>query len=509
MSSKPKKDLTTGKSAAFRHSAEKTDKTYSSAANGIRRKAICADSRIFLPVSDSADRFFSKISDFLIKIASKKASAVLFFLFVFCAVSLNNFICGFNPFTLHPEVAGGTYQFYICDYSCGFVSRVLVGAVITRFTDAVTVELIGLITSAANILSLVLVSFFIGLGMKYSVVKRNFTCFAICMSALACPFVSVWCSAYYGLLDVFLLICFLLAAFSSDSSLRMVVPAVMCALGLCIQFSFMFQFAPAVLCVLFFYIFYKRDNKKSVVTAAGFAFAAVVTAGLFIWFAFFANSHLKCTADEYDALMLSRLVVPDFVKEQIEERYRAIISAGSYTVSERQKIRDLLYAESSYFKDYFHHYIFSSGDVFLSEDNNAYPGFITFFKANLVKNARYRDTPAMIRELLLTSPFIVYSLFNSGKNIHFSKGIKKLPFIAVFAASLQIIPSLIISTDTFRFVTPAVISALYMNFVTEYNLPHLRKKRPKHRGFFRGVMGIFIVVLWLISVIIIRKYNLA
>lgn len=476
---------------------KKTSVDKISPAETIKRTAKKADEKIWMPVSDAVDAFFTKISGGLCRIAGKKYGILLFIVFSFAVIAVNNYACGLDPFKLSHHVAEGTYQYYLCDYSCGFVSRVLIGAIVTHFTNSVSVELISAITSAADILTLVLNAVLIGVGIRYALKKRNNICFFLCLSALACPFISVWCSTNYGLLDVFLFLCFLLAAFFANTRLRIILPALFCALGMCIHYCFMFEFAPAILCVLFFGAFYSEKGKKSY--AAGFAFAAIVSAGLFIWFAVFANNYVKCTADEFNAMMYARFVIPDSLKEQLEPYYQLAVSGGSFTADEKQAIKDYLYRENAIYTEYFDHYIFR---VF---DNTSASDMTGFFANQFAYNERYRKWSETFMYLLLTGPFILYSLIASGKNLGRTKGRKKLPFLAVLAASLQIIPALILSVDTIRFVTSAVISVLYMNYVTEYAVSQPTKEKGRHRGLLRTMMFLFLLVLWGASVVFFRS----
>lgn len=102
------------------------------------------------------------------------------------------------------------YQFYLCDYSVGFCSRLLIGAVITHFTDAVSESLMNLIINISVYSTLAIECCASGVIM-WTAMKRGSLLGVLFPLLFICnPLTVEFNMGMLGLLDVYLLLLFLI-----------------------------------------------------------------------------------------------------------------------------------------------------------------------------------------------------------------------------------------------------------------------------------------------------------
>lgn len=396
-------------------------------------------------------QFSGKISDFMRGLAEKKCSFPLFAVCFFLCYFLFNLLSGYNFLSLSHCPDFRTYQFYISDFSCGFVSRVLVGAVITHFTDRVSLELMAKICSWAVITALAMQSVIGAQALRISLKKKSrLGIFASLVFALS-PLTSSWITQVYGTIDVFVLIIFLIFIILLPSGISVVLAPAICLAAMTTHEAFMCQFAPAIVAILFFKAFYENSRLKRALSGISFTLSAGTCAGSFIWFVSFADKHLLCSEEEYNALLESRLAIPPETADWLRG----------------------LFKNAPYFRDFFRYYIFRNrqgldvtkdSDFLTSQMNH------TFSNVNIV---------ALKNNLYILLPVVIVLFVVIFRMLKKEKGAKKLPWLMFSAVPFQFVPAFIMSTDTSRFTGPLTVSVLSILFVVinRINISGLPRKK--------------------------------
>ncbi|MBQ6066654.1 MAG: hypothetical protein IJK89_07500 [Clostridia bacterium] len=390
--------------------------------------------------------FFKKLWIVLTSFAEKRWSVPVFIVVVLLAYVGITYLCGYKLFRL--QATPPTFQFYVCDYSVGFCSRLFVGAVIALFADKVTVALMSLIINIAVSVSLVLQAVMAGLLLRTALKNRSLPAAVIGFLFMTNPLAVVENMSAPGLLDVYLLMLFFVWLAFLKTPLCAVVTPVVCVVGMAIHYEFLFSFLPPMLTLLFYYAFFAEKKRVRVGRWLAFAGGSAVSAGSFCYLVFLAKDHLKMTSDEFYQHMLSRF---------------------SLTAAEREAYTFLMGAPI--FRNYFDYYIFGQyqghdyfeniGDFFTFLKNWTSAGF----NATMLR----KDMILFLPVLLLTAVIWIACARRE-------KGFRKLPYICFIGQALVLVPELIISTDIWRWVSAALLAQFFV-----FAVVYLDKNAPFHR----------------------------
>ena len=347
------------------------------------------------------------------------------------------YLCGFRLFGL--KVYPPTFQFYLCDYSVGFCSRLFVGAVIALFRDNVTTSLMSLIINVAVCASLFFQAILAGVLLRTALINKSLLATLIALLFLTNPLVVAENMSAPGLLDVYLLLLFLAWLAFLKTPLIAIVTPMFCLLGMAIHYEFLFTFLPPMLTLLLYYALF--SEKKRVCVGRWFAFAggSAVSFSSFVYFVFFAKDHLKMTSEEFYQYLLSRFAL---------------------TSNEREVYTYLMGAPI--FRDYFDFYIFGNykGTAYFGNMGS----FLTF-----LKDWTYEHFNSVVfrKDMIMFLPAVVFVLVIWGFCLSKEKGVRKLPFLCFIGQVLVLIPALVISTDIWRWVSAALI-AQFVVFAVVY-----------------------------------------
>lgn len=373
-------------------------------------------------------------SDKISLFAGKKYSLPVLSLIAFACYIAATYAFGYKPFGL--SVNPATYQFYVCDFSVGFCSRLLLGAVISLFADKVSLAAIQLIVNSAVMLSLVMLSVVAGAALKLALKNKSMPALVIAAAFVVSPLVSVANMSAAGLLDVYLLIMFLVWLSLIKTPLCAVLTPIVCLAGMTVHYEFLFAFLPPMLTLLFYYSFFAETKGARARSTFSFVSGSAVSASSFFYFVFFAKDHLKMTSDEFYLHMLSRFDISRFESETLT----GIMGAPLY-------------------RNYFDYYIFGQyrGNDYFGNISD----FFIFLK-NWSGNNFNREM--FIKDMNIFMPVFMFCAVFWVVCIIREKGIKKLPFIFFIGQALVLVPELIISTDLWRWFSAALISQFTVFF---------------------------------------------
>lgn len=383
---------------------------------------------------DKLDLGFYSIQEAFSRFAEKKISLPLLFLISMGSYLLITLAAGYEPFGLIVHLP--TMQFYVCDFSVGLCSRLLVGAVIGLFKEKVSVQLMSLIINTATIGCLILQSVFAAAVLRKAMRGKCLSAFLLGLAFILNPLVTVEYMSAPGLLDVYLLALFLIWLCVYKTPLVGIVTPIFCLIGMAIHYEFLFAYLPPMLTILLYRAFCSEKKSTRICNGITFTVSSGVSATSFFYFVLFAKDHLKMTSDEFYAHMLGRF---DITVAQ-REGYTAVMGAPL-------------------FRDYFDYYIFGE---YKGQDYFENIGDFFAFLKNWTKNGF--NAGMLRKDMALFLPIFLFCVFLWCLCIRQEKGAKKIPYICFIGQALVLVPELIISTDIWRWVAAALISQFAVFF---------------------------------------------
>ena len=225
-----------------------------------------------------------------------------------------------------PMYATRMTQFYLIDYSVGFVSRALVGHIISLFTEKVSMALIVRLTHAALWISLMLQAGLAATAFKKAWLQKSpLLCLLFVLFALSHHTV-IPNVINFGVLDTYNLILACLYIYLSDTKAgKWLAPAV-CFTGIILHYQFVLAYLTLILSVELYYII--KEKKGRALRTALFVFTLLGSAALTVYLVFFSKSHVKMSAEELAAYMRGRFT--DYRSAGLFDEYFTYYIYGDY-----------------------------------------------------------------------------------------------------------------------------------------------------------------------------------
>lgn len=351
------------------------------------------------------------------KIASKKYFFPVTALICFAVMCAICYIHGFRIFSKDFQVTFIFHCLYAGDLSIGFSSRLLIGSILSLFNDVITREAIDVFAKIALYLSLALQAVLSAAVIKKGIRDKNFLILLFAAVFVINPVTVCSYTYYFGTLDLYNYIVFLVAVFiliRGKSGIQLLVP-LLGAAGLLVHYSFFFAFFPA----LFVLALYRTVNaQKGELKKEGVALGinSVLSVGLFFYLSLFAKNFLFMSSGE----MLS------YVKSKVDENVYI-------------------------FEDYLNYYLFDimRGEQMTSTGNSL--SELIKINMELTRLSVYIKYMAFISVLLIAF-WVIWAVL-----IKREKGKNKLPFIAAAVMPFALVPELILSSDVWRWVASTVL----------------------------------------------------
>ena len=203
-----------------------------------------------------------------------------------------------------PMYATRITQLYLIDYRVGFVSRALVGHVISLFTDKVSMALIVHLTHAALWISLILQAGLAAMAFKKAWLNKNGLLCALFLLFALSHHTVIPNVINFGVLDTYnlILVCFYI--YLSDTKAGKWLAPLVCFTGIILHYEFVLAYLTLVLSVELYYIVQKRRGRGLRIFL--FCLTVLGSAALTVYLTFFSKSHVKMTAEELAALMRAK-----------------------------------------------------------------------------------------------------------------------------------------------------------------------------------------------------------
>lgn len=313
---------------------------------------------------------------------------------------------------------------YVGDLSIGLSSRLLIGSILSLFTDTVTVESINSFAKVFLYISFILQSVFTAFVIRKGFAERNSFMLLLCAIFIVCPVTVCAYTLFFGVLDLYNYIIFIIAMIilvKGKSSLQFLIP-VLSVIGLLIHYSYFFAFFPPLF-VMGLYRTVNSEGKQFKKETAALGINSAVSVGGFFYLTIFAKNFLIMNANE----ML------EYVHSKTD---------SSVLI----------------FDDYLMYYIY---DIFKGTQMT---NTSTSLSALININNELRKTNASAKYLLFISLLLVIFWIICALLVKTEKGKNKLPFIAACVMPLALIPELILSSDTWRWIASTVFCLFFVLF---------------------------------------------
>lgn len=355
-----------------------------------------------------------------------------FFFFVFVLTAR---IGGFRVPDIYDEHVFPSVPVYLGDYTIGFNSRLLLGAVTKLFTETLTLKNLYAICGIAVILSLLLLAFLCGKMLRECICLREpFIALPLVLLAFD-PMISQWNYHIFGSYDTYWLILFVLLMLSCKSRAFPVLAPIICVISMLIHLGFLLALFPAVAALLLYGAIVPEDKSKNKLYNASFFTSSGLTVLLFAYFLFFGNKNLKMDQAEFHEYLLSRL---------------------SLTGTEKIRMQRLFGDDILPF-GFFENYFFSdSGDGSAMNSSD----ILSVFRSAASNGTAevYSKYAAAVLPFLL---FFVILWLACMKRV---KGLRKLPFLAFAGITAAVFPAVLMSTDVWRWCDAAMVGQLGILF---------------------------------------------
>lgn len=233
--------------------------------------------------------------------SSHKYAAVLFISTVVYYIA---FVGVGGPFLF--KMSSDTHIFYFPDYSMGFCSKFLQGAIYNFFFDDLSIEAVSAFNTILFFVFLFLIILLLEFFIK-SVEKENRAiCTFLFFLFLAGP--SSFTMHYYmlGSMDSYWLYFAVLSLlFMTDKRLYfMAVP--MSALSILVNYGSLICFIPFIVILMIYKLSVVEDKREKIYLGAVTAFVITVSVGLTVYFVMFENDNLTYSLREFTKIMSDR-----------------------------------------------------------------------------------------------------------------------------------------------------------------------------------------------------------
>lgn len=437
--------MVTGGSEAVRNTARTTasaGRSFSAWWRDFFPKAVA----VLSAISGGFDCILKRVLRALASFTEKPISMPVFVLTGIVTYAVITVLSGYKIFGL--SALPPTYQFYVCDFSVGYCSRLFVGAVISLFTDKVSIALMDGIINVSVVLSLIGQATIAGLLLRAGLKNRSLPAALIGILMMTNPLAVLENMSAPGLLDVYLLLLFLIWLAFLKTPLIAIVTPVFCLVGMAIHYEFLFSFLPPMLVLLLYYAIFAKKKRVRVGRWLAFSGGSVASAVSFYFFVFLAKDHLRLTSDEFYQHMLSR-----FSLSSSQMEFLTAIMGGPL------------------YRDYFDYYIFGQYKGY--DYFNNIKDFFVFLKN--WTSGRF-NAEMLLKDIILFIPVFLIASFVWIRCAKREKGIRRLPYICFIGQALVLIPELIISTDIWRWVSATLLTQFFV-----FAVIYLDKNAPLHR----------------------------
>lgn len=207
-----------------------------------------------------------------------------------------------------------TYSLYVMDYSMGFCSRILPGAVYGALVGRYEYAPISAFVTVFFILLLAAIAYYMERFFTAAAPKDQKTCLVLIFLFLSGPFTFGILTREFGMLDLYWILFFAVGlALLPKKRLKWLLP--LCLIGMIfVHFAAIFCYAAVLLVLLLFFAAKTVDRKEKRQYYILFAVCFLVTVGLSGYFIQFESENAVYPVEEFNEILRSRGVTfPEYL----------------------------------------------------------------------------------------------------------------------------------------------------------------------------------------------------
>ncbi len=376
------------------------------------------------PSEKKAELFRGKLTASLEKSAEFPLFVPLAALLCFAVMCGLLYLNGYKIFSSSFRVTGLFHCLYVGDFSVGLGSRLLIGSILSLFCDTVTSAAIDTFAKVSLIFVLICQAVLSGVIIRRSFAEKNIFMLLLAAIFTVCPLTVFAFPYFYGVLDLYNFAVFISSAavLIKGKGSAGFIAAVMTVVGLLIHYSYFLAFFPA----LFVLALHRVVNVRGTALkreAAGLGVHSVLATGGFLYLSVIAKNHLVMTADEMIEYVHSKVDATVFI-----------------------------------YDDYLKYYLY---DIFRGTQMNDTGSSLS---ALVNINRELVNEEACISYLLFFAPVLLIFWGIFGYLAVKEKSVSRLPFIAACIMPLALVPELILSSDSWRWISSAALSVFFVLF---------------------------------------------
>lgn len=348
-------------------------------------------------------------------------------------------------------------SYYLLDYSMGFNSRMLVGSFVNLLTDNPTASWLKGFMITVLVLTLLAVSLLLGRIIRCTEKEKRNVLYVFVLFFVFGTLTMYGFSRYFGLLDIHMFICALLAVVcATNKYLRWFTPVFALA-GVFVYYPFTLTYFVAVIGICFYFAVREKQSKSNFVI---FLITAVAVVGATYFFAFESRDFMKVTFDEMWKIMEQKSGIK-FEYDEIRP-FDMFFYGNSIDADLGHEVRDM-----SPFEVIKTVFMITTGQIGEYHETN-YDGLLSLCMILLVVLAGFVPVWVLCIKNSETKP-------------------QKFVFLCFILGLLFIPISWLISTDYSRLAQAGVLNQFIFAFVMFFKKdPAFEKTTEQLKSFFKG-----------------------
>jgi hypothetical protein len=194
--------------------------------------------------------------------------------------------------------------FYLTDFSAGFISRALVGQIVSLFAPTLSVMQILAIARGAVFAVWIAEAALAAAAFRKAWLKGSPLICLLCVFFVFSPIASDAFPLFLGFLDPFNVLLAVLYLYISDTRAAPLLTPLICVPGVILHYQFILSLLPMILSVELYYVC--RFKKGRAARLVSFFASLAASAAVGVYLVFFSKYHLTVDADEFYQHMCDR-----------------------------------------------------------------------------------------------------------------------------------------------------------------------------------------------------------
>ena len=216
--------------------------------------------------------------------------------------------------------------FYLVDFSAGFISRALVGHILSLFTDTLSVMQILAIARWAVFAVWVAESALAAAAFRKAWLKGSPLICLLCVFFVLSPITADAFPLFLGFLDPFNVLLAVFYLYISDTRAAPLLTPLICVTGVVLHYQFILSLLPMIMSVELYYVC--RFKKGRAARLVSFFVSLAACAGVGVYLVFFSKYNLTMDADAFYEHMCSRF--SDYSRWGLFKDYFTFYLYGDY-----------------------------------------------------------------------------------------------------------------------------------------------------------------------------------